>query len=139
METTGPACGLQTPTAHLAIHRLPVVPVLVAAPHRAEAAKVCRRRLPTPNNDDVSCLSEYCDDMRGSICVALLMGALLPACGLAAVPAEFVSRGSSAGFDPRIVTMGEARAEIKSKPITQRPNRPLHVYGNTVRRRAGRP
>jgi len=41
-------------------------------------------------------------------------------------------------FDPRVVTFGEARAEIKSKPVTQRPNRPLHVYGNTVRRRAQR-
>ncbi len=38
-------------------------------------------------------------------------------------------------FDPRIVTFGPAREQLKSTPITQRPNRPLHVYGNTVRRR----
>lgn len=41
----------------------------------------------------------------------------------------------STGFDPRIVTFGESREEIKSTPMTQRPYRPLHVYGNTVRRR----
>ena len=28
-----------------------------------------------------------------------------------------------------------SRAEIKSLPIEQRPNRPGHFYGNTVRRR----
>jgi len=92
-----------------------------------------------PKRIGLPCPSERCDDMRGSISMAILIAGLLPACGLAAVPAEFVSRGSSPGFDPRIVTLGEARAELKSKPITQRPNRPLHVYGNTVRRRAGRP
>ena len=43
-----------------------------------------------------------------------------------------------AGFDPRVITFGEAREEIKSKPIESRPNRPLHVYGNAVRRRHSR-
>lgn len=71
--------------------------------------------------------------------VALLVVALLPAAGRAGIPVESASHGRPAGFDPRIVTFGEARTEIKSKPITQRPNRPLHVYGNTVRRRSGRP
>jgi len=42
---------------------------------------------------------------------------------------------ASTGFDPRVVTFGETREQIKSTPITERPNRPLHVYGNTVRRR----
>jgi len=28
-----------------------------------------------------------------------------------------------------------SRAEIRSMPITQRPSRPGHFYGNTVRRR----
>ena len=40
--------------------------------------------------------------------------------------------------DRRVVTFGETRQELKSKPMTERPNRPLHVYGNTVRRRAHR-
>lgn len=37
-----------------------------------------------------------------------------------------------------IVARGEKRAEIKSIDILERPNRPMHVYGNTVRRRAMR-
>lgn len=45
---------------------------------------------------------------------------------------------SGANFDPRIVTFGEAREQIKSTPMTDRPNRPLHIYGNSVRRRHGR-
>jgi len=44
----------------------------------------------------------------------------------------------AAGFDPRVVTFGSERQELKSRPIEQRPNRPLHVYGNTVRRRSSR-
>lgn len=42
------------------------------------------------------------------------------------------------GFDPRIVTFGAEREQIKSTPIEQRPYRPLHVYGNSVRRRHSR-
>lgn len=38
------------------------------------------------------------------------------------------------GWDWRIVTFGENREKIQSTPITQREYRPLHVYGNTVRR-----
>lgn len=33
-----------------------------------------------------------------------------------------------------IVAAGELRREIKATPILERPNRPLHFYGNTVRR-----
>jgi len=32
----------------------------------------------------------------------------------------------------------ERRREIKSMDIHERPNRPIHVYGNTVRRRSSR-
>lgn len=39
------------------------------------------------------------------------------------------------GFDPRVVMLGEARDQLKSTPIEDRPYRPLHVYGNTLRRR----
>jgi hypothetical protein len=57
---------------------------------------------------------------------------------LAAALAPFPAEAAGAGFDPRIVTFGDAREQIKSTPITQRPNRPLHVYGNAVRRRTQR-
>lgn len=45
---------------------------------------------------------------------------------------------SPTGFDPRVVTFGAEREQIKSTPIEKRPNRPLHVYGNAVRRRMHR-
>ena len=45
---------------------------------------------------------------------------------------------SSTGFDPRIVTFGESRQQIQNTPVLERPYRPLHVYGNTVRRRHNR-
>lgn len=37
-----------------------------------------------------------------------------------------------------IIATGENRVEIKSLPIESRPNRPLHIYGNTVRRASSR-
>lgn len=49
-----------------------------------------------------------------------------------------VAEAAQTGFDPRVIAVGEARDQIKSMPIEQRPNRPLHVYGNTVRRRHSR-
>lgn len=63
--------------------------------------------------------------MRIVVFAALVAAAVAPA------PVE----AAGTGFDPRIVTFGETRDQIQSTPITQRPYRPLHVYGNTVRRR----
>jgi hypothetical protein len=39
------------------------------------------------------------------------------------------------GVVPRAIVVGQARQEIKRLPIEHRPYHPLHVYGNTVRRR----
>lgn len=39
---------------------------------------------------------------------------------------------------PPIVARGQLRQEIKATPILERPNRPLHFYGNTVRRQHAR-
>ncbi|WP_372718528.1 hypothetical protein [Novipirellula sp.] len=41
--------------------------------------------------------------------------------------------GSPTGWSPVILPTGSYRAEIKAMPIHQRPGRPLHVYGNTIR------
>ena len=57
---------------------------------------------------------------------------------LSAVMAAAVVPAFGAGFDPRVVTFGSEREQLKSMPIEKRPNRPLHVYGNTVRRRSSR-
>ena len=67
--------------------------------------------------------------MRTLLFAALMAAAVVPETTLAA---------SKTKFDPRVVTVGPAREQIKSTPITQRPYRPLHVYGNTVRRRHSR-
>jgi hypothetical protein len=45
---------------------------------------------------------------------------------------------SQTGFDPRVVAFGAEREQIKSTPIEKRPYRPLHVYGNSIRRRQTR-
>ena len=50
--------------------------------------------------------------------------------GTSSVPAF-----AQTGFDPRVIVFGDEREKIENTPIEQRPNRPLHFYGNTVRRR----
>jgi len=57
---------------------------------------------------------------------------------VAAIAAITAIPGIGADFDPRVVTFGAEREQIKNTPIEKRPNRPLHVYGNSVRRRQGR-
>lgn len=42
--------------------------------------------------------------------------------------------GSEAGWSPVIIATGAYREQIQSTPIELRPNRPLHFYGNAVRR-----
>jgi hypothetical protein len=42
--------------------------------------------------------------------------------------------GSETGWVPVIVARGELKQQIESTPIVERPNRPFHFYGNTVRR-----
>jgi hypothetical protein len=46
-----------------------------------------------------------------------------------------LAEASPTGWSPVIIATGEYRHAIKSTPIHHRPNRPLHFYGNTVRRR----
>lgn len=67
--------------------------------------------------------------MRSILFAALLTAAVIPC------PA---ADASGPGFDPRIIVFGEARQQIRATPIEKRPSRPLHVYGNAVRRRQSR-
>jgi hypothetical protein len=39
------------------------------------------------------------------------------------------------GWTNQVIARGAERERIESLPITERPYRPLHFYGNTVRRR----
>jgi hypothetical protein len=41
---------------------------------------------------------------------------------------------SSPRFSPGVIATPQERAQLRSLPIEQRPNRPLHFYGNSVRR-----
>jgi hypothetical protein len=55
-----------------------------------------------------------------------------------AVSVNIVFAGHAAAAEPSwspvIIATGEYRDQIKSMPIEERPYRPLHFYGNTVRR-----
>jgi hypothetical protein len=67
--------------------------------------------------------------MRTLVITAVAAAALVPVSPVDA---------AGTGFDPRIVTFGETRQQIQSTPMLERPYRPLHVYGNTARRRHSR-
>lgn len=38
------------------------------------------------------------------------------------------------GWDPHVIARGQLKQQIEATPILERPYRPLHFYGNTVRR-----
>ena len=56
----------------------------------------------------------------------------------AALSAVFVigneASAAEPGWSPVVIATGEYRESIKSLPIEQRPYRPFHFYGNTIRR-----
>ncbi len=54
--------------------------------------------------------------------------------GLATVLSADESTAQQPGWSPKIIVTGEEREQIQATPIEQRPYRPLHFYGNTVRR-----
>ena len=64
--------------------------------------------------------------MRFRLFALLVLGSLI--CAPAAVAQE-------PGWSPQIITFGRQRQIIEATPIVKRPYRPLHFYGNTVRRR----
>lgn len=45
----------------------------------------------------------------------------------------FALEPASPRLSPGIIATPQERAQLRSIPIEQRPNRPLHFYGNTVR------
>lgn len=57
---------------------------------------------------------------------------------LALLAASTVGTTVLAANNPGVIAFGDERARIQSTPIEQRPYRPLHFYGNTVRRRNSR-
>ena len=61
--------------------------------------------------------------------VAMLVGSLT-----VAFTDHQTAPAAEPGWSPVVIPTGEYRAKIKSLPIEQRPYRPLHFYGNSVRR-----
>lgn len=54
--------------------------------------------------------------------------------GLVLFGAAATSAAEEPGWYGRVVVMGPMRERIRSQDIRYRPYRPLHFYGNTVRR-----
>lgn len=50
------------------------------------------------------------------------------------VMGDVSAMAASAKTSYPIIATGKQREQIKATPITQRPYRPLHFYGNSVRR-----
>ncbi len=71
--------------------------------------------------------------------VAVALSFLLAAANVSAQQTQITNsisgvRSSSPGFVPRIFKTPLERRQLRSVPIINRPNRPGHIYGNTVRR-----
>jgi hypothetical protein len=45
-----------------------------------------------------------------------------------------ISSAQEPGWSGQVIAFGQQREQIRSTPIEQRPYRPLHFYGNAVRR-----
>jgi hypothetical protein len=58
----------------------------------------------------------------------------IPLFASATIFAASESTADQPGWSPNIIARGEEREQIRATPIEQRPYRPLHFYGNTVRR-----
>ena len=75
------------------------------------------------------------DYMIRSICCALLaIGLCATACFAVQANGTSCCEGREPGWATAIVLSGNQREAIRSLPVTERPYRPLHVYGNAVRR-----
>ena len=67
---------------------------------------------------------------------AALVAAAMTSVSLTAAAA--FAADASPNVSMRIITFGETRQQLQSTPIEQRPYRPLHFYGNRVRRQNNR-
>lgn len=65
---------------------------------------------------------------RKSLVVSIVMAATT------VIVSGRVGGATEPGWSPIVLPTGEYREQVKSLPIEQRPYRPLHFYGNTVRR-----
>lgn len=75
--------------------------------------------------------------LRRSIRTVIAAGLLLTALSSSAnvYAADPGRPAGEPGWAHGVVRVGEDRDAIKSMPVTERPYRPLHFYGNTIRRK----
>lgn len=76
--------------------------------------------------------------LRVSLAAFILSaGTLLvnPHTATASSPKVATADSNKPGWLPVVVARGELKQQIESTPIVDRPNRPLHFYGNAVRRK----
>jgi len=60
---------------------------------------------------------------------------IVSAVGLVISTGVELSASNEPKWQGNVIARGAERAKIESTPILERPYRPLHFYGNTVRRR----
>ena len=54
---------------------------------------------------------------------------------LSSLFAAFAAFGGEPGWERGVIKFGAERQKVQNTPVLNRPYRPLHIYGNTVRRR----
>ena len=67
-------------------------------------------------------------------CSVLAFGFGVSLCFAVAANEPQCCAGSEPGWSSAIVLTSNEREAMKSLPVTERPYRPLHIYGNAVRR-----
>lgn len=60
--------------------------------------------------------------------------AIYAALAAAIVTTAAATHASETGWSGAVMPMSAESQQIRQQPILERPNRPFHVYGNTVRR-----
>lgn len=70
-------------------------------------------------------MKRICCKIVGLVLATVLLAICLPANWLVA---------EEPSWHPRVLKLGEDRQQTNSLPVVQRPYRPLHFYGNSVRR-----
>ena len=98
------------------------LPSRMGGPRRFKSRE---RLVPIPSREPAFLLMDPLT-MRTLVIAVAATAALVPAWPVDA---------ASTGFNPGVITFGETRQQIQATPVLERPYRPLHVYGNTVRRR----
>jgi len=64
----------------------------------------------------------------------LIQIAVVAFCFPVFITSERAASATQPGWSPNVIASGDQREQLRMTPIEDRPYRPLHFYGNTVRR-----